>query len=139
MLCSAQRIGKSMADETEKPRLSVVAQNTRQQIETNDAQQAVNAALIELAANIIRVVRGAGKPEAIVHQCSDLVNAAVDYQDAAGRLPSPAALAAAIQLEREPIDMTIFPGRPEARVPADRKGCIANGSIPAARATSADR
>ncbi|EUB95566.1 hypothetical protein PMI07_002054 [Rhizobium sp. CF080] len=93
-----------MIDQPEKPKLSVVAQNTQQQIETNEAQDQVNAALLELAANIIRVVRGAGKPEQILHQCSDVVNAAVEYRDAAGRLPSPATLASAILLEREVID-----------------------------------
>lgn len=93
-----------MTDEPEKPKLSIVAQNSQRQIDANWAQQDVDRALVELAANIIRVVRGAGKPEQIVHQCSDVVNAAVEYREAAGRLPSPASLASAIGLKREPID-----------------------------------
>ncbi|WP_310379780.1 hypothetical protein [Rhizobium sp. 1399] len=102
-----------MTGQSEKPKLSVVAQNTSQQIETNDAQQQVNAALLQLAANIIRVVRGAGRPEELLSQCADVVNSAVDYRDAAGRLPSPATLASAIHLERELIDYgdTFWAGR----------------------------
>jgi len=104
MVLPSEEPGLPMNDQPEKPNLSVVAQNTQREIETSDAQEQANAALIELAANIMRIVRGAGKPERLLSQCADVVNAAVEYRDVAGRLPSPAGLASAIRPEREPID-----------------------------------
>jgi electron transfer flavoprotein alpha subunit len=68
------------------------------------AQQIVDRALIELAANVLRVVRGAGRPEDIVGQCADVLNAAISFDEKAGRWVSPYAIASAIHLEREQID-----------------------------------
>ena len=90
-----------MTDEPKKPKLSVVAQNSPRQIEANEAQERVDWALRQLAANLIRVVRGAGKPEDLIKQCADVVNAAVDHRDAAGMLPSSFAVASAIQLKHD--------------------------------------
>ena len=47
----------------------------------------VRQASCELAANILRIIRGAGKPEALVGQMKDLLDAGFDYQDVAGHWP----------------------------------------------------
>jgi len=87
----------------DKPTLKLVAENSQTKIDTEYAQQIVNRALIELAANIIRVVRGAGRPEDIIRQCADVVNAAVSFDDKSGRWVSPYAIASAIHLEHDQI------------------------------------
>lgn len=89
-----------MSDD-EKPKLQLVAENSQGEIDANWAQQDVDRALVELAANVIRVVRGAGKPHQLLGQCADVVNAAVAYREAAGMLPSPFSLAESIRLRHE--------------------------------------
>ncbi len=88
----------------EKPKFKVVAENSQTQIDTGFAQQIVDQALVELAANIIRVVRGAGRPEDIVGQCADVLNAAVSFDKKAGRWVSPYSIASAIHLEHDQIE-----------------------------------
>jgi len=41
-----------------------------------------------LAANVIRVVRGAGRPEELGRQCAEVVQAYRDYHEALGEWPS---------------------------------------------------
>lgn len=88
----------------DKPKLKLVAENSQNQINTEFAQRIVDRALIELAANILRVVRGAGRPEDIVGQCADVLNAAISFDEKAGRWVSPYAIASAIHLEHDKID-----------------------------------
>jgi hypothetical protein len=52
------------------------------------AEQEFELALREAAANILRVIRGAGKPHALLKQMSDVVAAAVKVREATGQLPT---------------------------------------------------
>ncbi len=47
-----------MSDDSERPELKVVAENTQAKIDENWAQGFFDQQLLDLAANIIRVVRG---------------------------------------------------------------------------------
>ncbi|NTI22068.1 hypothetical protein G6M87_09355 [Rhizobium rhizogenes] len=93
-----------MTDEPKKPTLAVVAENSQKQIDTEYAQQRVDRAMVELAANIMRVVRGAGKPEELIRQCVDVVNTAVAFDEVTHAFPSPFSLATAIQLKHDPLE-----------------------------------
>jgi hypothetical protein len=44
-------------------------------------------ALREAAANFLRIIRGAGKPAALIQQCNDMLRAAVEFREAAGHMP----------------------------------------------------
>jgi hypothetical protein len=93
-----------MTDESDRPKLTVVAENTQTEIDTAWAQQTFDSQLIELAANIIRVVRGAGRPYEIILQCDKVVKAEIAVHNQAGRMPSDYSVATALLLEREEID-----------------------------------
>jgi hypothetical protein len=51
------------------------------------AEHRVRLASCELAANTLRIIRGAGRPEALVDQMKALLDAGFDYQDIAGYWP----------------------------------------------------
>jgi hypothetical protein len=89
-----------MPDE-ERPKLQVVAQNSQVAVDAEYAQQAIDRALLQLTANLIRIVRGAGKPEELIGQCAEFVNAAVDFQDKTKRWPPPNALVEAVRFEQD--------------------------------------
>ncbi len=93
-----------MVDDPEKPRLTVVAESTRAQIDEKWAQRDFDRTLIELAANIIRVVRGAGRPHEVILQCDEVVKAALEFRDKSKRLPSQESVASALRLRHEEID-----------------------------------
>lgn len=101
-----------MADDDEKPRLKVVAENSQRQIDEAYAQDLVDSRLRELAANLIRVVRGAGKPQEVIFQCDKVVKAALEYRESAGHLPTSFSVASALGLEHERIrDYESFEGQ----------------------------
>ncbi|MDE3873288.1 hypothetical protein I7G55_04060 [Sinorhizobium meliloti] len=92
-----------MTDDSERPKFKVVAENTQAKIDENWAQQFFDQQLLDLAANIISVVRGAGKPYAVIPQCNAVLQAAVDFRDRVGALPSSASVANALMLREEEI------------------------------------
>lgn len=101
-----------MSDDSERPKLEVVAENTQQQIHATYQQERVDYALRVLAANIIRVVRGAGRPDDIIDQCNEVLKGAIEYHEKVGRFVSSDSVAAALRLERERIsDYDSFGGQ----------------------------
>jgi hypothetical protein len=64
--------------------VKLVSENSDAEIAENDALAAVEWALRDLAANILRVVRGAGKPYDLGRQAVEFANALVAYREAAG-------------------------------------------------------
>lgn len=66
----------------------------------------VRAALRLLTANLLRVTRGAGRPEDLLLQTLTLVECINAYRDAMGIYPAPDMLAAQIRLEKAPADTT---------------------------------
>jgi hypothetical protein len=63
------------------------------------AMQTVGDALLDLAANILRTVRGAGKPHAILPQAQALIETALSYRDQVGQFPSSEELGAALDID----------------------------------------
>ena len=89
--------------------MRIVSENTETEIARHQAEiardRAMNEAswaLRELTANLLRVTRGAGKPYEIVRQAQALIEAMIDYRDAAGYFPSSDELADALSAERDP-------------------------------------
>jgi hypothetical protein len=67
-------------------------------------QQFINC-LREAAANMVRVVRGAGRPDALIKQCHDMVVAAIDFREVAGHGPPAAKVASILAVEDEADEM----------------------------------
>jgi hypothetical protein len=63
------------------------------------AMQIVSVRLRELAGNILRVVRGAGRSYEIGRQAQDLIEALHAYRDAVGQFPASEAIDAALHIE----------------------------------------
>lgn len=80
------------------PRL--IAQNTEADRARKLASGQVSWALRDMTANLLRVVRGAGKPNEIVNQTSELLKALVAYRDTVGHPPPPDELAEILSIER---------------------------------------
>lgn len=70
----------------ERP-VRLVANNTEADIARDRATAAVSWKLRNLTANLLRVVRGAGKPHEIAEQAGELVLAVAAYQKAFGHWP----------------------------------------------------
>ncbi len=85
------------------PKLKLVSEKSKTEIEGEWAKQKLDRALIELAANLIRVVRGAGKPDDVIDHCVGVVNAAVEYQEITKRYPRAFDVASTLRLEHERI------------------------------------
>ncbi len=60
-------------------------------------------ALQDLAANLIRVVRGAGKPHLLRDYAVAFLNAIEDYKEVTGSSPDPDLLAKILSIERDPV------------------------------------
>jgi hypothetical protein len=75
------------------PDLRVVAERSAEEIKKQDAIRALKAALVELTANLLRIVRGAGKSENIGVQLNACAAAFNKFLDAYGRGPRPDELA----------------------------------------------
>jgi hypothetical protein len=86
-----------MSDDT-GPRL--VSENSEAQIDRERSAAAVSWSLRDLASNLLRIIRGAGKPEGIVRQIDELVRVLVAYKDATGQWPLPHELAAMLDIDR---------------------------------------
>ena len=59
----------------EKRPLQVVAENSSRAVAHNSAVKSASLVSVATAANLIRVIRGAGKPEQIVHDALDVFEA----------------------------------------------------------------
>jgi hypothetical protein len=69
------------------------------------AEQELADALREAAANVLRVVRGAGKPHALVNQFGEVIGAAVKFKEAAGHWPPSHLMTRALALDNEVSDL----------------------------------
>lgn len=68
--------------------MRIVSSNTDTEIATERALQRIDWPLRELAANIMRIIRGAGKPEYLVDHLVSVLEAISQYQSVAGGNPS---------------------------------------------------
>ena len=79
----------------------IVATNTEADVAHVRAIQNVSWAVRELAANLIRVVRGAGRPDDIVDHAVAFTKAMVDYQEAVGSWPSGHDLSVSLSIRQD--------------------------------------
>lgn len=77
-----------MSKKDETPHIRLAAENDQRELDRRNAEIDLRWPLKRLAANIIRVVRGAGRPEEIGRQCAEVVQAYRDYYDALGEWPN---------------------------------------------------
>lgn len=85
--------------------MRIVAENSETDIAKRHAEMQAQSNLRELAANLLRVVRGAGRPEALGQQAAAFVHALYAYQEAFGHYPSADVHAAAIRIEECTLDL----------------------------------
>ena len=71
-----------------KSHLRLAVENDRQTVEREWARHGIGSPLRNLAANIIRVVRGAGKSYEIGEQCADVLKAFKAYRESVGHWPT---------------------------------------------------
>ena len=80
------------------PDLTVVSEHSTKEIEKERATVALKFALVNLTANLIRVVRGAGKPDRIVDYIDGFVDTFNEYYRTVGSVPSGGLLGELIRL-----------------------------------------
>lgn len=73
--------------------MKVVSSTTGEERAEYQAREALDWPLREAAANVLRVVRGAGKPHKIASLMQDVIGAYLAYRDAAGHYPTPYVIA----------------------------------------------
>lgn len=78
--------------------MKVVSGNSETDIARSRALNDVEWALRNLAANILRVVRGAGKPDEFGEQMIKVVHAMFEYRDVVGHVPQADALRGALDI-----------------------------------------
>ncbi|WP_127088313.1 hypothetical protein [Aquabacter cavernae] len=88
-------------DRPPRPPLTVVAQNDDRAIRLEGVKQALEADLRALAANVMRVARGAGKAYEIGRQCKAVAGRFEEYRSVAGHYPPTHEIDAAIAIRRE--------------------------------------
>ncbi|RJG46644.1 hypothetical protein [Mesorhizobium sp. DCY119] len=71
-----------------KPRLRVVVENDSIEVRKEQYRWLFDQPLRELAANIIRTSRGAGKPYDILGECIEVVKKFQEYREVVGHWPS---------------------------------------------------
>jgi hypothetical protein len=73
----------------------------RRNPEQDIAEQELADALRDAAANVLRIIRGAGKPYWLIEQFGDVIRAASDFKEAAGHWPPSDMLARMLKLDDE--------------------------------------
>jgi hypothetical protein len=88
--------------------MKVVDENSEADIARQQAKWRVDTARRNLAGNLIRVVRGAGRAWDLPQQTQELLQAFIEYQEAAGHLPSSQEMekALSIDIDRDQLDST---------------------------------
>jgi len=79
--------------------MKLVSENSEAELARRQAIDKVRLALRELAANLMRIVRGDGKPWEVGQQAQELVNTLVAYREACGHMPDPDEITAALSIE----------------------------------------
>jgi len=80
------------------PHLTVASERSEKEIKEQQAAEEIEFALVELTANLMRVVRGAGAPHRIVAQLNACAAAFRAYFDDVGHMPSASLLATLIRM-----------------------------------------
>jgi len=77
-----------MSKDQKPPHIHLAVENDRLELNRRNAEFDLRWPLKRLAANVLRIVRGAGRPEELGRQCAEVVKAYRDYHDALGEWPS---------------------------------------------------
>lgn len=88
-------------DDEKKPHLRLAVENDRKEIDRERAKRDIEWPLRDLAANIIRVVRGAGKSYDIANQCALVIKAFHQYREQVGCWPSSWEIDQALSIREE--------------------------------------
>lgn len=76
-----------MSDDEKKPHIRLAVENDKKTVDKSLAKHEIEWPLRELAANIMRVSRGAGEPYSIIMQCIAVVKGAQSYSEKCGEWP----------------------------------------------------
>jgi hypothetical protein len=79
------------------PDLRVVSERSSEEIKKQTATLALKFSLVNLTANLIRIVRGAGKPDRLLDDIDGFLGAYKDYCVTVDRVPDGAVLSALLQ------------------------------------------
>jgi hypothetical protein len=90
------------------PRLKVVAEQSDQERTVKFARSDIDFHLRQLAANVIRVVRGAGSSSDLVRQCHKVVECAHAYHEAAGHWPPAFELSEMLRIDEQDVKGSDF-------------------------------
>jgi hypothetical protein len=85
--------------------MRIVSENSEADLARRRAMAPVDWALRDLTANLMRVTRGAGRPNQIGRQAQALVDAMIEFRDATGVHPSPDEISDALAIGRGPEDL----------------------------------
>jgi len=91
-----------MADDDEKPKpphLRLVVENDKQAVSEEWARLHLVGPIEDLAANILRVIRGAGRPTEIYDLCGELLDAFQDFRAKTGHWPRGDQIAGILNIE----------------------------------------
>ena len=100
--------------------MEVVSEN-KVDLSRQRALSEVSWALRDTASNLLRVIRGAGKPHEIGQQAQTLLQAFVSYQEITGMLPPAYELAEILSVERDPQVMGRLEGQALDRAYAEQR------------------
>lgn len=84
--------------------MRIVSENSDAEIAAARARDEIVWPLRELAANLMRVIRGAGKPYDIGKQAAAVVSAFVDYREVVGAYPTSYEITHALRLDTDKND-----------------------------------
>jgi len=79
--------------------MKVVSENSEAELARREATLKMRWVLRELAANLMRITRGAGEPWEVGRQTQELVNTLVAHREACGHMPGSEEIAAALAIE----------------------------------------
>ncbi|ESZ50966.1 hypothetical protein ACYG9R_09145 [Mesorhizobium sp. RSR565B] len=88
-------------DDDRKSHLRLAVENSQRDIDRESAKREIGWPLRELAANIIRTVRGAGKSYEISEQCGAVVEAFRHYREMVGHWPASWEIEQALSIRRD--------------------------------------
>jgi hypothetical protein len=88
------------------------------------AERDLREKLLEAAANMLRIIRGAGKPDELIVQVNEFLLAAIRYKDKVGRWPSGEVFAEILAIKRDADEIRV-----EDRTEEDRDRMYESGRM----------
>ncbi len=95
-----------------RDRIQVVAENSEAEIAAARARAEFDRILRSLAGNIMRVSRGAGRPEEIIWQLADVLQAVQVHYDCFGSFPSTSDIQTSLRVDGGGPSVQLLDGKP---------------------------